>query len=75
MKRTVFSAVILLLSLHFLQISAHSKSDADEVALSDYICLNALLRERLHVNKCCTGLNHAFTLKYLVSEGTKLQIT
>ncbi len=33
--------------MHFLQISAHSKSDTDELILEDYICLNALLRERL----------------------------
>ncbi len=45
--------------MHFLQISAHSKSDTNEVALKDYICLNALSRERLRVNKCCsTCLNY-----------------
>ncbi len=32
-----------------------------------HICLNALLRERLRVNKCCsTSLNHAFRRKYSV---------
>ncbi len=46
----------------FLQISAHSKSDTAEVALYDYICLDALLRERLCVNKCCSAcLNHALS--------------
>ncbi len=45
--------------MHFLQIFAHSKSDTNEVALKDYICLNALSRERLRVNKCCsTCLNY-----------------
>ncbi len=32
-KISTFSSVILLVSLHFLQFSAHSKSDTDEVAL------------------------------------------
>ncbi len=42
-------------------------SDTAEVALYDYICLNALLREWLRVNKCCsTSLNHAL-LKYSVA--------
>ncbi len=46
----VFVSYFTYRSMHFLQISAHLKPDTDEVALQDYICLNALLRERLHVN-------------------------
>ncbi len=41
--------------MHFLQISAHLKSDTDEEALLDFISLNTLLREQLHVNKCCSA--------------------
>ncbi len=48
-KNYVFISYFTYRLLQFLQISAHSKSDTDEVAL--YICLNALLRERLRVNK------------------------
>ncbi len=58
----VFISYFTYGSMHFSQISTHSKSDTDEVALLDYSCLNALSREQQRVNKCCsTCLNHAFS--------------